>query len=79
LAVLEQAAARRLDLMFGNQTRKAIRRMESEYRARSGHARVRILHLAYRAPPHEPGPEKPFDFLRATPRSACAVTLSVFG
>ena len=27
---------------------------------------MKVLHLAYRAPLHEAGPEKPFDFSRAS-------------
>jgi NTE family protein len=61
---LEQAAARRWDLIFGNQTRRALNALEREYRYRSGRPKVTLLHLAYRAPAHEAGPEKPFDYSR---------------
>ena len=89
---LEQAAARRWDLMFGNQSRLKLEALEREYRLRwalgriaadSGSNRAKdpdlaplladavrrtatVLHLRYRPPAHEPGPEKPFDFSRAT-------------
>jgi NTE family protein len=88
---LEQAAARRWDLMFGNQSRQRLGALEREYRLRWGLGRlaaelgpdasthgelasvlaegvrrtVTLLHLSYRAPAHEAGPEKPFDFSRA--------------
>ena len=89
---LEEAAARRWDLMFGNQSRLRLENLEREYRVRwalgrlgtelssvspkqtdiaDGLARrldrtARILYLSYRAQPHEPGPEKPFDFSPGT-------------
>jgi len=91
-ATLEEAAARRWDLMFGNQSRQTLRSLEAEFRLRSGLARLAhrlgpkarqdpdiapvladasertatLLYLSYRAPRHEAGPEKPFDFSRAT-------------
>jgi NTE family protein len=70
-ATLEAAAGRRSDLLFGNQTRLALRSLEREYRLRCAlgqrpYRRVRMLHLAYRPPAHEAGPQKPFDFTRAT-------------
>ena len=61
---LEQAAARRLDLLFGNQTRRALSALAREYRFRPGRPKVKMLHLAYRAPAHEAGPEKQFDYSR---------------
>jgi len=63
---LEQASAPRWDLLFGNQTRAALRRLEREHRLRASSARVKVIHMAYRAPPHEAGPEKPFDYSRAS-------------
>jgi len=63
---LEQAAARRMDLMFGNQTRQCLRLLELELRASGRAERVRLLQLAYRAPADEGGAEKPFNFSRAT-------------
>jgi NTE family protein len=89
---LEEAAARRWDLMFGNQSRQTLKGLEREYRLRSllrdvaarlgaDEARraelapvlaealehtVTVLHLTYRAPAHEAGPEKAFDFSQAT-------------
>jgi NTE family protein len=61
---LEQAAARRWDLIFGNQTRRALAALAREYRFRPGRPDVKLVHLAYRAPAHEAGPEKPFDYSR---------------
>lgn len=63
---LEQAAARRFDLLFGNQTRFTLQRLEREHRLRTPRGRVKIAHLAYRAPSHQAGPEKPFDYSRAS-------------
>lgn len=89
---LEEAAGRRWDLMFGNQSRLKLESIEREYRLRWALARLArqlgpdladdpdvarllaqgiqraaaVLHLRYRAPVHEPGPEKPFDFSRAS-------------
>ena len=63
---LDEAAARRMDLLFGNQTRQALRLLELELRASGRENRVRGLHLAYRAPAEEGGPEKPFNFSRET-------------
>jgi NTE family protein len=69
-ATLEQAAARRWDLLFANQTRQALKRVELERRAQRDNggsaAPLHVVHLSYRAPGHEAGPEKPFDFSRAT-------------
>jgi NTE family protein len=62
---LEQAAARRWDLLFGNQTRQALGRLARERRFRPAGPRVKVFHLAYRAPAHEAGPEKPFDYSAA--------------
>jgi NTE family protein len=61
---LEEAAARRMDLLFGNQTRRTLAALRREYRFRPGRPKVKMLHLAYRAPRHEAGPEKPFDYSR---------------
>ncbi|HEX2134416.1 MAG TPA: patatin-like phospholipase family protein [Microvirga sp.] len=89
---LEEAAGRRWDLLFGNQSRQRLRSLEREVRLRwalnriserlgseatgdpeleaalaEGSDRtVTLLHLSYRAPVHEAGPEKPFDFGRAS-------------
>ena len=63
-ANLEQAAARRMDLLFANQTRRAIESVMREYRFRARHPKLRIVHLAYRAAPEEAGAEKPFDYSR---------------
>ncbi|HVL35502.1 MAG TPA: patatin-like phospholipase family protein [Burkholderiales bacterium] len=67
-ATLEQAAARRVDLLLGAQTRQALRRLEREHRLRPDgeRPRVKILHLRHRAGPREAAPEKHFDFSRAT-------------
>jgi NTE family protein len=87
----EDAAARRWELIFGNQTRRAVRALEREIRLRWELARLRtqlvsdvnahpgndihvakqdhvvtVYHLSYRPPRHEAGPERPFDFSRAT-------------
>ena len=61
---LEEAAARRMDLLFGNQTRTTLTRLAREYRFRAGRPKVTLLHLAYRAPLHEAGPERSFDYSR---------------
>ena len=63
---LEQAAARRWDLLFANQTRQTLNRLKREYRYRASHPKVTMLHLAYRPSTQEAGPEKPFDFSRQT-------------
>jgi NTE family protein len=89
---LEEAAARRWDLLFGNQSRQSLASLQREYRLRWALGRlaaqlgpswrpdpelalpfdeaveqaVTIVYLTYRAPSHEAGPEKPFDFSRAT-------------
>jgi NTE family protein len=72
-ATLEEAAARRWDLIFANQTEEALRGLEREHRLRRALARheggrgtVKLIHLSHRAPPHEAGPAKPFDFSRAS-------------
>ena len=91
-ATLEQAAGRRWDLLFGNQSRSTLRRVERELELRrqlgrlvdeiseeriaqagltaAGRGAIRrnvtLLHLCYAAPAHEAGPEKPFDFGRAS-------------
>ena len=91
-ANLEEAAARRWDLMFGNQSRQELQRLEREYRlhwalgqlaeqlgpelrstpelssilAERVQHTVTLLHLSYRPARHEAGPEKPFDFSRAS-------------
>ena len=87
----EDAAARRWELIFGNQSRRAIRALEREIRLRWELGRLRtqlvsdvnpqpgndthvtqqdhvvtLYHLSYRPPRHEAGPERPFDFSRAT-------------
>jgi NTE family protein len=67
-ATIEDAAARRWDLLFGNQTRTALRRLERQHRLSAREHRVKIVYLAYRAPRHEAGPEKPFDYSRASLR-----------
>jgi NTE family protein len=57
---LEDALARKNDLLFGNQT---LRRLEAYVEAgRIGP----VLHLSYRAPEEEAGPEKMFDLSRRT-------------
>ena len=61
---LQEAAARRMDLLFANQTRRAIESVVREYRFRARHPKLRILHLAYRATADEAGAEKPFDYSR---------------
>ena len=60
-STLEQAATRRLDLLFANQTRQALRQLEAR-----GGPRLTIVELAYRAPLHEGGPDKMFNFARST-------------
>ncbi len=61
---LEEAAARRMDLIFANQTRQILGRLARESRFRPGSPKVKLLHLAYRAPALEAGPEKSFDYSR---------------
>jgi NTE family protein len=87
---LEEAATRRWDLLFGNQSRERLECLEREFRLRWALGRmaarlgpelrkdpdleliakegiertVTLLHLSYRAPSHEAGPEKAFDFSR---------------
>jgi NTE family protein len=63
---LEEAAGRRIDLLFANQTQYGLRLLEHELRARGMAERVRLTTLAYRAPSHEGGLEKPFNFARST-------------
>jgi NTE family protein len=89
---LEDASTRRWDLLFGNQTRRVLKRLEREHRLRSDLNRIArklppetahhpeiasllekikssgllVLHLGYHAPAHEAGPEKAFDFSRAS-------------
>jgi NTE family protein len=89
---LEEAAARRWDLLFGNQSRQRLKDLEFAFRLRSGLARLArelgpkarqdpdiaaildeasegnalVVYLSYRAPEHEAGPEKAFDFSQAT-------------
>jgi NTE family protein len=67
---LEQGAARRLDLVFGNQTRQQVRSVERELRLRRAQAgangSVKLVLLRYRAPGHQGGPEKMMDFSRAS-------------
>lgn len=63
---LHHAAARRMDLLFANQTRQSLRLLELELRASGRADRVRLVQLAYRAPAEEGGVEKPFNFSRAT-------------
>jgi len=89
---LEEAATRRMDLMFGNQSRQRLEGLEREFRLRralgrlaatagaeaasdpdlaplaggAGERAVTVLHLRYRAPAHEAGPERSFDFSKAT-------------
>jgi NTE family protein len=91
-ANLEEAAARRWDLLFGNQSRQEVQSLEREYRLRwaLGHLAaqlgpklrntpeiasalaervqrtVTLFHMSYRPARHEAGPEKPFDFSRAS-------------
>jgi NTE family protein len=56
-ADLTEALARRNDLLFANQT---LGRLAALQRLSPRH----VLHLSYRAPRHEAGPERPFDFSR---------------
>ena len=91
-ATLEEAASRRWDLLFGNQSRQRLKDLELAFRLRSGIARLAralpakarqdpevarileegreekalLIYLSYRAPQHEAGPEKPFDFSQST-------------
>jgi NTE family protein len=94
-ASVEQAAARRWDLLFGNQSRQRLRNVEREFQLRWAlgllaralgsdtpqcpevtsqlsrianemQRTVTLLHLSYRAPAHQAGPEKAFDFSRAS-------------
>jgi NTE family protein len=64
---LETALERKSDLLFANQTYvklEAFRR-----RARDNADRMpipKVMHLSYRAAPHEAGPEKAFDYSRST-------------
>ena len=79
-ATLEQCFARRNELTFGNQTRRALAgwRAEQELRSalrktsadaalsRHGPASVRVLHLAFRPDPKDASPLTPFDFSPVT-------------
>ena len=49
---LEEAAGRRNDLLFANQTRQALQLFEREIQARGLSERLRVIRLAYRAPSH---------------------------
>lgn len=62
------AVARKSDLMFANQTHQRLEafRREAALRDGHGHKRRRIVYLSYRAPDHEAGPEKAFDYSRQT-------------
>jgi NTE family protein len=63
---LLEAAGRRADLIFGNQTRQALRLLELERRLRGRPRDLKVMHLAYRAASHEGGAEKTFNFSRRT-------------
>lgn len=67
-ATLAQAASRSLDLLFGNQTDRALRARarEDDVSATGTHGpRARIVPVRYRAGPQEPGPHRLFDFSTA--------------
>jgi len=61
-ASLEDAAARRWEMILGNQTRQKIRNLEREAEGKPG--TVHLYYVAYRPEPDEAGPEKQFDFSR---------------
>jgi NTE family protein len=66
---LESALARKNDLMFANQTFRrieAFRRQAERLQKSEFNDFPQIVHLSYRAPPVEAGPERPFDLSRAT-------------
>lgn len=71
---IEAAASRRWDLVFGNQTRSTVEAVlrERELRRRSAGpdaAAVRgltLVHLCHEPAAYEAGPERPFDFSRAS-------------
>jgi NTE family protein len=66
---LEQAAVRCIDLMFANQTARALRAFERAERLRQVAApdagRATVVAIGYRGGPDEPGPQKLFDFSSA--------------
>lgn len=57
---LEQAAVRRLDLLFANQTRSALRALKTR-----GGPRLKVVELSYRARLDEGGADKMFNFSRS--------------
>ncbi len=59
---LAESLARRNDLMFGNQTLGRLRAYQKACKAAGGARRV--CYLSYRAPRHEAGPERLYDFSR---------------
>jgi NTE family protein len=66
---VQQAAARSQDLMFSNQTVRALHAYEREEGLRrlanGGGSSPRVIVVRYRGGPHEPGPHKRFDFSSA--------------
>ncbi|WP_162917677.1 patatin-like phospholipase family protein [Dongia deserti] len=63
-ADLAESLARRNDLIFGNQTLGRLKAYQKACKA-AGDAR-RVFYLSYRAPRHEAGPERLYDFSRRT-------------
>jgi NTE family protein len=67
-ATLTQAASRSLDLLFGNQTDRALRALARAEHLDGGGARrrpPRVVPVRYRLRPDEPGPHRLFDFSMA--------------
>ncbi len=61
---IAEGLARRNDLMFGNQTLGRLQAYQKASKA-AGQAK-RIFYLSYRAPGHEAGPDRQYDFSRPT-------------
>lgn len=66
---LARASARSVDLLFGNQTTRALNafRREQILRQAAGDARraARVVTIGYDGGTHDPGPQKLFDFSSA--------------
>jgi NTE family protein len=64
---LETALERKSDLLFANQTYSKLEAFRRLARHEIGErSRPKIVHLSYRAPRHEAGSEKAFDYSRST-------------
>jgi NTE family protein len=68
-STFEQAAVRCIDLLFANQTARALRAFERAERLRQTAAgnegRATVVSVCYSGGPDEPGPQKLFDFSSA--------------